>query len=86
MIWWPASSMRTTLVASLIRCGERIEAFALTLHSDRLRLIEFGRYAATNRKIRGFGKPAACASRVALDAVKTNRHGFGEVPTISGKG
>ena len=36
---------------------ERVEAFALTLHSDKTRLIEFGRYAATNRKIRGLGKP-----------------------------
>lgn len=37
---------------------ERIEAFALTLHSDKARLIEFGRYAATNLKTRGLGKPA----------------------------
>jgi len=29
---------------------ERVEAFALTLHSDKTRLIEFGRYAVTNRK------------------------------------
>ncbi|MGY4501580.1 RNA-directed DNA polymerase [Bradyrhizobium sp. GM24.11] len=36
---------------------ERIEVFALTLHSDKTRLIEFGRYAATNRKTRGLGKP-----------------------------
>jgi len=36
---------------------ERVEAFALTLHSDKTRLIEFGRYAATNRKTRGLGKP-----------------------------
>ena len=36
---------------------ERVEAFALTLHSDKTRLIEFGRYAATNRKTRGAGNP-----------------------------
>jgi group II intron reverse transcriptase/maturase len=36
---------------------ERFEAFALTLHSDKTRLIEFGRYAAVNRKARGLGKP-----------------------------
>jgi hypothetical protein len=36
---------------------ERFEAFALTLHSDKTRLIEFGRYAAANRKARGLGKP-----------------------------
>jgi group II intron reverse transcriptase/maturase len=36
---------------------DRFEAFALTLHSDKTRLIEFGRYAVTNRKKRGLGKP-----------------------------
>jgi len=36
---------------------ERLEAFALTLHPDKTRLIEFGRFAAANRKRRGLGKP-----------------------------
>jgi RNA-directed DNA polymerase len=36
---------------------ERFEAFALTLHPDKTRLIEFGRRAAANRKGRGLGKP-----------------------------
>lgn len=36
---------------------ERFEAFALTLHPDKTRLIEFGRRAAVNRKGRGLGKP-----------------------------
>jgi len=31
--------------------------FALTLHPDKTRLIEFGRFAATNRERRGLGKP-----------------------------
>jgi RNA-directed DNA polymerase len=35
----------------------RLEEFALALHPDKTRLIEFGRYAATNRKRRGLGKP-----------------------------
>jgi RNA-directed DNA polymerase len=35
----------------------RLEKFALTLHPEKTRLIEFGRYAATNRKRRGLGKP-----------------------------
>jgi RNA-directed DNA polymerase len=35
----------------------RLEKFALSLHPDKTRLIEFGRYAAANRKRRGLGKP-----------------------------
>src|SRR3984893_15157527 len=37
---------------------ERLEKFALLLHPDKTRLIEFGRHAADNRKKRGLGKPA----------------------------
>lgn len=36
---------------------ERLQEFALTLHPDKSRLLEFGRHAATNRKRRGLGKP-----------------------------
>jgi len=36
---------------------ERFEAFELTLHPDKTRLIEFGRFAATQRKRRGLGNP-----------------------------
>jgi RNA-directed DNA polymerase len=35
----------------------RFEAFALTLHPEKTRLIEFGRFAAENREKRGLGKP-----------------------------
>src|SRR5271165_3051409 len=35
----------------------RFEAFALSLHPDKTRLIEFGRHAAGNREQRGLGKP-----------------------------
>ncbi len=35
----------------------RLEEFALTLHPEKTRLIEFGRFAAENRKRRGLGKP-----------------------------
>jgi len=35
----------------------RLEAFALTLHPDKTRLLEFGRFAAANRARRGLGKP-----------------------------
>jgi group II intron reverse transcriptase/maturase len=36
---------------------DRLEEFSLTLHPEKTRLIEFGRYAASNRKRRDFGKP-----------------------------
>ncbi len=36
---------------------ERLRKFGLELHPDKTRLIEFGRYAAENRKQRGEGKP-----------------------------
>lgn len=36
---------------------ERFKAFALSLHPDKTQLIEFGRFAAGNRKRRGLGKP-----------------------------
>jgi RNA-directed DNA polymerase len=35
----------------------RLEEFSLTLHPEKTRLIEFGRYAAGNRQGRGLGKP-----------------------------
>jgi len=36
---------------------ERLAKFGLELHPDKTRLIEFGRFAARNRKRRGEGKP-----------------------------
>jgi RNA-directed DNA polymerase len=36
---------------------QRMEKFALWLHPDKTRLIEFGRYAARLRARRGLGKP-----------------------------
>jgi RNA-directed DNA polymerase len=37
--------------------GERYEKFGLALHPDKTRLIEFGRFAAENRRKRGERKP-----------------------------
>jgi RNA-directed DNA polymerase len=37
--------------------ARRLADFALRLHPDKTRLIEFGRHAAANRKGRGLGKP-----------------------------
>jgi RNA-directed DNA polymerase len=36
---------------------ERLAKFNLELHPDKTRLIEFGRFAASNRAARGLGKP-----------------------------
>jgi len=41
----------------LTELRERFAKFGLTLHPDKTRLIEFGRFAAANRKARGDGKP-----------------------------
>jgi len=35
----------------------RLETFALSLHPEKTRLIEFGRYAQANRRRRGLGRP-----------------------------
>src|ERR1700716_3012011 len=36
---------------------ERLQKFALSLHPEKTRLIEFGRFAAKSRKARGLGQP-----------------------------
>lgn len=41
----------------LAELRERFARFGLELHPDKTRLIEFGRFAATNRQARGLGKP-----------------------------
>jgi group II intron reverse transcriptase/maturase len=42
----------------LTELRERFARFGLTLHPDKTRLIEFGRFAAATRRGRGDGKPA----------------------------
>jgi group II intron reverse transcriptase/maturase len=41
----------------LAEMRQRLEAFALTLHPEKTRLVEFGRFAAVNRARRGMSKP-----------------------------
>jgi group II intron reverse transcriptase/maturase len=41
----------------LMDVQQRMEKFALSLHPDKTRLIEFGRFAARDRARRGLGKP-----------------------------
>jgi RNA-directed DNA polymerase len=43
---------------------ERLRKFGLELHPDKTRLMEFGRFAAEDRKRRGEGKPEALNSGV----------------------
>lgn len=40
---------------------DRLGTFALSLHPDKTRLLEFGRFAAADRKRRGLGKPETFA-------------------------
>jgi RNA-directed DNA polymerase len=48
---------RADAVRFLEEFKERLAKFGLELHPDKTRLIEFGRYAARDRKQRGGGKP-----------------------------
>jgi hypothetical protein len=41
----------------LAAMGDRLGQFGLSLHPEKTRLIEFGRFAAANREQRGDGKP-----------------------------
>jgi group II intron reverse transcriptase/maturase len=41
----------------LVELRERLAQFSLELHAEKTRLLEFGRFAATNRDRRGLGKP-----------------------------
>ena len=47
--------------AFLADLSARMERFALSLHPEKTRLIEFGRFAAENRKRRGLGRPETFA-------------------------
>ena len=40
-----------------VELGERLRKFALELHADKTRIVEFGKYAAERRARRGEGKP-----------------------------
>ena len=52
-----ASSTRVDARRFLDEMRERLREFALSLHPEKTRLIEFGRFAAERRKRRGLGKP-----------------------------
>jgi hypothetical protein len=54
---------------------ERFEKFNLRLQEDKTRLIEFGRFAAENRKRRGDGKPESFAFLGFLHVCDTTEKG-----------
>src|SRR2546426_599710 len=65
--WTPPRQCPTPLVVGfehreeaeqfLTELRERFAKFGLTLHPDKTRLIEFGRFAAASRRGRGDGRP-----------------------------
>src|ERR1700728_741922 len=64
MTSWPGSSTRPEPAPAkagahrfLDMMRTRLEEFALSLHPEKTRLIEFGRHAAADREQRGSGKP-----------------------------
>ena len=57
MILWWAFESRAEAERFLEEFRERLAKFGLELHAEKTRLIEFGRFAAQNRKQRGEGKP-----------------------------
>ena len=56
---------------------ERLAEFALSLHPEKTRLIEFGRYAAERRAERGMGKPETFDFLGLTHYCATRRHGAG---------
>jgi RNA-directed DNA polymerase len=55
---------------------QRLEQFALSLHPDKTRLLEFGRTAATNRARRGLGKPETFTFLGFVHICGRSRRGF----------
>jgi len=41
----------------MLNCVKRFTRFGLVLHADKTRIVEFGRYAESDRRKRGDGKP-----------------------------
>ena len=61
MIWVAGFEHKDDARRFLDAMRERFEAFSLSLHLDKTRLIEFGRHAAVDLKKRGVGRPETFA-------------------------
>lgn len=64
---------------------ERMGKFGLTLNAKKTRLIEFGRYAANNRKRRGQGKPETFDFLGFTHCCSTTRQGLFQVRRLTVK-
>ena len=56
-ILWSGSNTSGMRSEYLRDVRERLTQFGLSLHPDKTRLVEFGRFAVMNRRGRGAGKP-----------------------------
>ena len=59
----------------LVQLQERLARFGLSLNASKTRLIEFGRFAARNRRKRGLGKPETFDFLGFTHCCSTNRSG-----------
>ena len=59
----------------LVQLQERLGKFGLSLNASKTRLIEFGRFAARNRRKRGLGKPETFDFLGFTHCCTTNRSG-----------
>ncbi len=59
----------------LVQLRERLARFGLSLNASKTRLIEFGRFAARNRRKRGLGKPETFDFLGFTHCCSTNRSG-----------
>ena len=64
---------------------ERLGRFGLTLNVEKTRLIEFGRYAAPNRKRRGQSKPETFDFLGFTHCCSTNRKGWFQIQRLTVK-
>jgi RNA-directed DNA polymerase len=68
-----------------IELGERLRKFALDLHSDKTRLIEFGRFAAERRARRGEGKPETFTFLGFTHVCTKNRRGWFQLGRVTNR-
>lgn len=74
-----------TARAFLADLQERLAKFGLTLHPDKTRLIEFGRYAAERRRKRGQGRPETFDFLGLTHCYGTNLQGKFQVVRLTAK-
>ena len=69
----------------LVQLQERLARFGLSLNASKTRLIEFGRFAARNRRKRGLGKPETFDFLGFTHCCSTNRSGGFQVLRLTDK-